>query len=317
MKYNLKIVNGAHHEYNVIIFLLTNIFPEYNIPDSHNVNNPKFILGISANLDNKLNGKKDGKMTYYLDETVKIPYLFWTGESFDVEVKSKTGKHKYLIISSLSSNPETVKMPFASFWYIQFYLNDYLTKYRNKTYFKKTEYLAYCSTKNTPERNQFMNLLIERSNNPKNIHCLGKCKYKECLNKEIKRTTPPNTLLIDEYSKYKFVLTMENSNVKGYVTEKILCALVAGSIPIYWGDHHYAKKLFNPNAFICIQDFENFELCIDYILNMKDEDIQRMLFEPIFKDNIPSPEFDITNFSDNSFYGNLKKKIRNMCIETI
>ena len=88
-----------------------------------------------------------------------------------------------------------------------------------------------------------MKLLISKYHNSKDIYCLGRYStasdfdksYDKCSCKLVKRTEPPNCLLIDEYSKFKFVLTMENGFRKGYVTEKIINAFVAGSIPIYWG----------------------------------------------------------------------------------
>ena len=36
-------------------------------------------------------------------------------------------------------------------------------------------------------------------------------------------------------SSYRFALAMENSNMPGYITEKILTAFLVGSIPIYYG----------------------------------------------------------------------------------
>ena len=47
----------------------------------------------------------------------------------------------------------------------------------------------------------------------------------------------------------KFVLSMENSNVPGYVTEKILLPLVAGSIPIYYGTKDI-YDIFDESCFV-------------------------------------------------------------------
>ena len=153
--------------------------------------------------------------------------------------------------------------------------------------------------------------------------CLGKYSDFNCEKNIIKRgniDTPKHIkscveVLIDEYSKFKFVIAIENCERKGYLSEKIICAYVAGSIPIYWGDHEYAKRLFNPKSFICIRDYESVEACIDYILNMSEEQIENMLKEPMFIDNIPPPEFDITNFEEGSLYGNLKNKVREICLK--
>lgn len=50
-------------------------------------------------------------------------------------------------------------------------------------------------------------------------------------------------------SGYKFTVAFENSSAPGYHTEKILDPMLAGSIPIYWGDPGIARQ-FNPRSFI-------------------------------------------------------------------
>jgi hypothetical protein len=48
---------------------------------------------------------------------------------------------------------------------------------------------------------------------------------------------------------YRFVLCMENKNVPGYVTEKILSAFLSGSIPVYYGSYD-VFSIFNQDRFI-------------------------------------------------------------------
>jgi len=48
---------------------------------------------------------------------------------------------------------------------------------------------------------------------------------------------------------YRFCLVMENRNLDGYITEKILNAFVGGCIPIYYGTP-LVMEIFNPGAFI-------------------------------------------------------------------
>jgi len=50
-------------------------------------------------------------------------------------------------------------------------------------------------------------------------------------------------------SQYKFTIAFENSSAPGYHTEKILDPMLAGSIPIYWGDPEI-ELVFNPASFI-------------------------------------------------------------------
>ena len=57
-------------------------------------------------------------------------------------------------------------------------------------------------------------------------------------------------------SKYKFNLALENSSVPGYVTEKLMEALAARTVPIYWGAPDVAAD-FNPEAFMNFSDYDS------------------------------------------------------------
>jgi hypothetical protein len=322
----ISLINGAHHEKIVVEYLIKNIFPEVNISHISHMSHistlyvpNKLNLCFSANLDTKcILGKthKNRDVHFTLDETILIPCVFWTGEPFNVYVNSITNNHKYIVISSLTTDGSTIRMPFASFAYILLYEYNYINKYRAfSCCSKKTYLLAHCSTRKTKERTSFMNTLLNKVDDVTQVMCLGKDNEYKCSNKLITIASGLKYVrLIDEYSKFKFVLAIENCEKKGYLTEKIINAFSAGSIPIYWGDHVYAKKLFNPKSFICIRDFDSYDSCIEYILNMTEEQINNMLQESMFLDNIISPEFDITNFEEGSFYGELKKKIRGLVL---
>lgn len=61
---------------------------------------------------------------------------------------------------------------------------------------------------------------------------------------------------IDFIKKYKFTIAFENSFVDGYTTEKLIQPLMAGSIPIYFGNQKVAKD-FNTKSFINAADYGN------------------------------------------------------------
>ena len=63
---------------------------------------------------------------------------------------------------------------------------------------------------------------------------------------------------------YKFAIAFENESADGYLTEKIRMALMAGSIPIYWGDPRVAEFI-NPACFINCHDYPNFAAVIEHI----------------------------------------------------
>lgn len=70
----------------------------------------------------------------------------------------------------------------------------------------------------------------------------------------------------DFLAAYKFTIAFENSRAPGYYTEKILDPMLAGSIPVYWGDPGIASH-FNPRSF----------LSVDTLLSPPNETIDRLL----------------------------------------
>lgn len=84
-------------------------------------------------------------------------------------------------------------------------------------------------------------------------------------------------------SKHKFSIAFENSSRPGYTTEKILCSLMANTIPIYWGNPEISKE-FNPKRFINCHDFKSFEDVIDRVREVdNDDDLYiKIINEPIY-----------------------------------
>jgi hypothetical protein len=56
------------------------------------------------------------------------------------------------------------------------------------------------------------------------------------------------------YGTYRFVVCFENAASRGYVTEKVVNAMLAGAIPIYWGAPD-AAAYFNPRAMVNCADY--------------------------------------------------------------
>lgn len=88
---------------------------------------------------------------------------------------------------------------------------------------------------------------------------------------------------------YKFSLAFENSIMDGYVTEKIVQAWAAGTVPVYYGGNGVELD-FNEKAFIDVSKYSSIDECIDYIiyLNNNSEEYLKIAKEPIIK-----PGFEI------------------------
>ena len=103
-----------------------------------------------------------------------------------------------------------------------------------------THFMVYMTSSCVPFRDkayQRLNALTSQQ-----VH-VGQCprpvKGTAPFPKAVKAVAPPPRSNRDEnpyfFSQYRFVLCMENFNDPGYVTEKLLNALLSGAIPIYYG----------------------------------------------------------------------------------
>jgi len=78
---------------------------------------------------------------------------------------------------------------------------------------------------------------------------------------------------------YKFYLSLENSNCRDYVTEKLHNALVAGAVPIVVGpkqDEYRRHFLPGPNAAVFVDDFYTAKDLAEYILFLHHNDTAYM-----------------------------------------
>lgn len=90
----------------------------------------------------------------------------------------------------------------------------------------------------------------------------------------------------DFQRKCKFTLCFESTKHYGFVTEKIMDAFYADTIPVYYGSPT-VTDIFNPKAFINLSDYESFDDAIARIiqLDQDDEAYIEMLSHPILVDS--------------------------------
>ena len=74
---------------------------------------------------------------------------------------------------------------------------------------------------------------------------------------------------------HKFNIAFENNSCAGsagYVTEKLVHAMFAGCMPIYWGDHRVGED-FNTDSFISVHDYnDDFEEVVEVVRTLNDDD---------------------------------------------
>ena len=110
---------------------------------------------------------------------------------------------------------------------------------------------------------------------------------------------------VDWLAQYRFNLAFENTRRVGWCTEKLVDPLHVKTIPIYWGDPR-VKDYFNPESFICRDDFSSDEELADYVLHVDDtpELYARYIRATPFHDNRPNSAYDrngLLSFFDQIF----------------
>ena len=87
----------------------------------------------------------------------------------------------------------------------------------------------------------------------------------------------------------KFNIAFENNSVPGYTTEKIVDAMMARTVPIYWGNPRIAEE-FNPKSFLNYHDFPNEVALIEKIIELDQDDAKYLeyLRQPYFHNNQPN-----------------------------
>jgi hypothetical protein len=93
---------------------------------------------------------------------------------------------------------------------------------------------------------------------------------------------------------YRFNIAFENRHRPGWTTEKLVDPLHVHTIPIHWGDPR-VKEDFNPDSFICAEDFGSLRELAEYVLHVDETPAlyARYTQAPPFRDNRPRPVYDL------------------------
>jgi alpha(1,3/1,4) fucosyltransferase len=92
---------------------------------------------------------------------------------------------------------------------------------------------------------------------------------------------------------YKFNLAFENTSLPEYTTEKIVDAMQARAMPIYWGNPGVGLE-FNSKSFLNYFDFPDEEALIEKIIELDQDDAKYLecLRQPYFHNNQPNEFFN-------------------------
>jgi hypothetical protein len=144
----------------------------------------------------------------------------------------------------------------------------------------KTEKPGFCSFVVSNHRNAFRNEAYERLSRYRPVASGGRF---------LNNVGGP---VVDKFafdSRHKFSLCFENSSHSGYTTEKLVEALAARTVPIYWGDPDVGK-VFNTKSFVNVQDYASLDDALLRVRELDQDDDQylAMLREPALLPGIPT-----------------------------
>ena len=96
---------------------------------------------------------------------------------------------------------------------------------------------------------------------------------------------------------YRYNVAFENEALTGYTTEKITDAMVAGCVPVYWGNPTIEQD-FNRKSFLNLADFASDDALIDRMEEISRDDaaLGVLLREPWFAGNRPNQYYSADRF---------------------
>lgn len=101
---------------------------------------------------------------------------------------------------------------------------------------------------------------------------------------------------------YKFAITFESASYPGYVTEKILHAMLSNSIPIYWGNPRVHED-FNSRSFINCHEHRDFDDVVQRVIAIDNN-------EKLYREILAEPWFVNNRIPDNVAEENVMRRLK-------
>ena len=167
----------------------------------------------------------------------------------------------------------------------------------------------YSNPRAAPRRDQ----LFHAISTYRRVDSLGP-HLNNCGNRTSRTDKDWHRLAVEMRRPYKFSISCENAVCPGYVSEKILSAFQAHTVPIYWGDPSIATE-FNPKAFINANNMSDGEVCeIVRTIDQNDSLWSQMVSEPpLLSHQLKKAEVDELSFrrwSDCLFSSSIRDVVR-------
>ena len=201
-------------------------------------------------------------------------YVFFDGESRGPTSHQKfLNRMLYIGPRTDTGAAKTLYMPFLSMSFAE-RVNSPLELTKPGAYEDNRKYFAaYIAANCVSEREKAFDKLFEfaKANNLGAVHALGKCHGSHPESEFKYPNSDRGTLsyldtAVEMLKNYKYSLAFENTDVDGYVTEKIASPFLAGTIPIYSGNKK-VLDLIDGDTFLYLGDQD-----ISKILNQQSFD---------------------------------------------
>lgn len=241
------------------------------------------VIRDDQNPDYLIHGDANFGQTHFNYRNYKKK-IFYTGEP----VSPSYALSDHAISFDHENSPKHYRLPLyvLEFWAMQkddrINFFDY-SKGHTKFGTQKTKFAAYIqSNPNCVFRNHFAEALLNQnllSAGGPHLNNIGSVIPRDRKKK------------IDFYASHYFGLALENGSKRGYVTEKLIDAFAAQTLPVYWGSSTVSRD-FNTKSFITVPSNSNVQETIDYMKHLTTPEGEKeyldILAQPVFNDNIPN-----------------------------
>ena len=224
--------------------------------------NPQYLLVTEHIYYCKSNLQIFKKMIKRYPEAIRI---FRTGEC----VSPDFNMFDYAIVfdRDLKNNDRVCRIPFNRFFKDSLLVNQSDIRYEEKI----NNGLRFC--------NFMYSNANAHPNRDKLFYTISDYKKVDSIGKHLNNTGTKSTrydtdwrkLSIELREPYKFSIASENACFKGYVSEKLISCLQAGTLAIYWGDPSIGED-FNTKSFINCNEYASFEDVVKRIKEIDNDD---------------------------------------------
>eukprot|EP00462_Mataza_sp_D1_P022655 CAMPEP_0175131284 /NCGR_PEP_ID=MMETSP0087-20121206/6458_1 /TAXON_ID=136419 /ORGANISM="Unknown Unknown, Strain D1" /LENGTH=429 /DNA_ID=CAMNT_0016413559 /DNA_START=214 /DNA_END=1502 /DNA_ORIENTATION=+ len=141
------------------------------------------------------------------------------------------------------------------------------------------------------DRAQKRSLILKELMKYVHVHSFGSCDHNADLEEGVPAGSGGRswTRKLTVLGEFKFVLAFENADYLDWVTEKLPHAMLAGSLPVFWGASNVRDYLPSPHSAVIVSEFPSVQALAQHLLELDKNDTKYLeYFEWKKKDFSPS-----------------------------